>query len=82
MDQMEVGGLVVVVVVVSLVLLSVFVLDVNDRREVTHLSRTLDRKSGLLTTIDMTVVCVLQLLVEMLLDFLGALELLILLHLI
>lgn len=80
MDQMEVGGL--VVVVVSLVLLSVFVLDVNDRREVTHLSRTLDRKSGLLTTIDMTVVCVLQLLVEMLLDFLGALELLILLHLI
>lgn len=81
MDQMEVGGL-VVVVVVSLVLLSVFVLDVNDRREVTHLSRTLDRKSGLLTTIDMTVVCVLQLLVEMLLDFLGALELLILLHLI
>lgn len=81
MDQMEVGGL-VVVVVVSLVLLSVFVLDVNDRREVTHLSRTLDRKSGLLTTIDMTVVCVLQLLVEMLLDFLGTLELLILLHLI
>lgn len=81
MDQMEVGGL-VVVVVVSLVLLSVFVLDVNDRREVTHLSRTLDRKSGLLTTIDMTVVCVLQLLVEMLLNFLGALELLILLHLI
>lgn len=81
MDQMEVGGL-VVVVVVSLVLLSVFVLDVNDRREVTHLSRTLDRKSGLLTTIEMTVVCVLQLLVEMLLDFLGALELLILLHLI
>ena len=80
MDQMEVGGL--VVVVISLVLLSVFVLDVNDRREVTHLSRTLDRKSGLLTAIDMTIVCVLQLLVEMLLNFLGALELLILLHLI